>query len=343
MRKILRPLVATCGIFLLFQTFALAQKEDFSENLGFFLEKAQHYQRWLDTTGLGEALRVEKVQFQKNRQTGAVNFKELELFLLLRSTDADSAASLWNQAQKDFEKAAGHSLKEELFRVFVHKMEIPAAQGNIQIYVNGPNNQRIPCFFVWVWDKNGYIQDSLRVNACKAHPFEIEMPPIKVKKVSRGKTDYVARSRPAKEVFDIIWTYANQLYPRNKYAGSTCDGRYPSILLESQTETELIFSVSDLCREALTNADLSIWCEIAKATGWQSDCNDIKREKLTFTFRYKENGDGGYRLKCELLGKFGSGVYMPRTTGYMDMSPDLSSFERDYAIGFRNALTNRLR
>ncbi len=311
--------------------------------MGFFLEKGQRYQRWLDTTGLGSSLQVEKVRFQRNLQTGKPDFKQLELILLLRTNDVDSAVGLWHRTQKDFERTANGPLMEELFRTFAYKMEIPAAQGNVQIYVNGSNGRKIPCFFVWIWEEEGHLKDSVRVNACKAQSFDITMPPVKVRKVVRGSTMVSKNIKTADEVFDLIMAFAQAEFPSNKYAGGRCNGRFPSIVVENRTETQLIFSVSDLCREALTNADYSIWCDIAIKTGWNKDCNDIKRERLTFTFDYLKNGAEGYRLKCQLVGKFGSGVYVPRTSGYMDMDPDFLSFEKDFAIKFKNKLEPHLR
>lgn len=332
----------TCITFLCcLPLCTLAQLQDFSNDMPFFQSKAALYQRWLDTTGLGQVLRVEAVRFAKNTRTKKINTQELELYLLMRDTNVDRAWARWKSAEKNFEQSAGRSLKTELFRTFAHNMEIPLEQGNVQIYFNDAKGKKRPGNFIWVWYENGAIRDSVQ-SGTRSQRFEINVPPVKTKKLTKGKTDSFTRVREAGEVFDLVMAFARESFPANKYEGSDCAGRHPVVLEEKRTDNQLVFSVTDLCREALKNSDLSIWCKIAKATGWQKDCNDIKRERLEFTFDYIRNGNAGYRLSCTLVGKFGSGVYVPRTSGYMDMDPDFLSFEKDYAIWFQNLLKSKL-
>lgn len=321
--------------------YTLAQLQDFSNDMPFFQSKAVLYQRWLDTTGLGQALQVEAVRFAKNTVTKKVNTQELELYLLMRDTNVDRAWARWKSAEKNFEQSAGRSLKTELFRTFAHNMEIPPEQGNVQIYLNDGLGNKRPGYFIWVWYADGAIRDSVQSGSRSQH-FEINVPPVKTRNVSKGKANTFTRIRSAGEVFDVIMAFARESFPANKYEGSDCAGRRPVVVEEKRTDNQLVFSVTDLCREALKNSDLSIWCKIAKATGWQKDCNDIKRERLEFTFDYVRNGSEGYRLQCTLVGKFVSGMYVPRTSGYMDMDPDFLSFEKDYAIWFQNLLKSRL-
>jgi hypothetical protein len=318
-----------------------AQEQDFSNDMPFFKEKAGRYQRWLDTTGLGKALRVEKVDFARDPKTGKVNTRELELYLLLRDTNSDRALAFWKSAEQNFGRSAGSSLKTALFLTFAHNMEIPPEQGNVQVYVHDAAGNKRSGFFIWVWYQDGAIRDSMMTGS-KSQKFDISVPPVAVKKVAKGQTTTSGRIRAANEVFDTIMALARQLYPWNKYEGSDCAGRHPVVVEEKRTDSQLVFSVTDLCRESLKNSDLSVWCKLAKATGWQKDCNDIKRERLEFTFDYFRNGSEGYRLSCTLVGKFGSGAYVPRTSGYMDMDPDFLSFEKDYTIWFQNLLKARL-
>ena len=319
-----------------------AQLQDFSNDMPFFQSKAVLYQRWLDTTGLGQALEVETVRFARNPVTDKTNTQELELYLLLRDTNPNKAIALWKSAEKNFLQSAGRPLKAELFQTFAHNMEIPPEQGNVQIYINDSKGNKRSGFFIWVWYADGAIRDSV-LSGSKAHSFEVAVPPVKITtKVAKGKTTTVTKVREANEVFDTIIAFARELYPHRKYEGSDCAGRHPVVVEEKRTDNQLVFAVTDLCREALKNSDLSTWCKVAKAIGWQKDCNDIKRERLVFTFDYIRNGTEGYRLQCNLVGKFGSGAYVPRTSGYMDMDPDFLSFEKDYAIWFQNMLKSRL-
>ena len=142
--------VLTMKYFVFILLFCLplcsaAQLQDFSNDMPFFQSKAVLYQRWLDTTGLGQALEVETVRFARNPVTDKTNTQELELYLLLRDTNPNKAIALWKSAEKNFLQSAGRPLKAELFQTFAHNMEIPPEQGNVQIYINDSkgNKRRI--------------------------------------------------------------------------------------------------------------------------------------------------------------------------------------------------------
>jgi hypothetical protein len=147
------------------------------------------------------------------------------------------------------------------------------------------------------------------------------------------------------EAFDRVMQFVYQKYPRQKYEGTDCSGRYPVVEEEDRTATELRFSVTELCREALENGKLSLWCEMARKTGWQRDCNDIRRERLEFTIVYAARAphEGGFTLKCTLRGKFGASDYVPRSDDYYDMDPDFILFEKNYAEKFQRELTKFIR
>lgn len=328
---------------LSFYTLPLsAQRIDLSQNLGFFQRKAERYQHWLEVTRLNQVLSVEKFKYKKDKNTGKVDFTELEFYLLLRTHDADSAVGIWRQAEEDYQRLNGQPLQEALFRTFTRYMEVPDSQANIQIYINDTTGQRIPCFFIWIWDERGHLMDSVRFDGCMAQHFSVEVPAMSFPKVSRnGKTSTIPRKMEPKAAFDRILQFARQQYPPNKYDNTYCSGRVPIVQEISRTERELVFSVSDLCREALTNSELSIWCEIARKTGWQKDCNDIRRERLVFTIKYI-GGVDKYHLQCRLDGKFGSAAFVPRDNDYFDMDPDFVVFEKTFADQFQQHLQQYL-
>ena len=89
-------------IFLL-STPSFAQNEDLSADLPFFQQKAQEYQSWLEDKALSQVLRVNHVQFKTIKATGKTDYSELELILLLRTHDIDSAMGQWNSLKKSFD------------------------------------------------------------------------------------------------------------------------------------------------------------------------------------------------------------------------------------------------
>ncbi|MEY3249695.1 MAG: hypothetical protein RL742_1738, partial [Bacteroidota bacterium] len=136
----------------------------------------------------------------------------------------------------------------------------------------------------------------------------------------------------SKQVFDGIETFL-----KKKYTKTNCYDRYPKLRVELRTETVLKISISDLCKLVLTDEEKSAWCILMEALG--GNCNDMRRERLEFTFRYLS---GSNELSGELTGKFGSGVYRPRESGYMDMEPDFSDYLKDFHLKFQGELKAHL-
>jgi hypothetical protein len=333
-------------VALLLNCTLLTGQQDYARDTLFFKRQAQQYQRWLDTLGLGTSLQVEQVRFQTDRSTGLPITSELELLLALQSPDPDTAAALWNNLQRAYSLENNGSLLNELFRSFVHFMDISPLQGNVQIYAQQSSGKRSPCYFVWVWEDANGIQDSLMRNGCKAQSFDIFIPAITVQKSSQKNrnTTTIPRVLTANEAFDQVMKFAHLEFPYNKYDGTNCSGRHPAVEEEGRTDTELRFTVTELCREALTNGQLSLWCQCARKTGWQRDCNDIRRERLEFTFVYAASPKPthGFTLKCTLRGKFGASDYVPRSTDYYDLDPEFIAFEKEYADKFQRKLTQFL-
>lgn len=288
------------------------------DDADFFEKKARLYQRWLDVKGLGAMIEVEKVELAKNDM-------ELELFLLLRTSDPDMAASLWRALQKEMEEDGG--LEENLYNTFSRFMEIPPAQGNVQVYIqNEGKTDYNPCFYIWIWQEENEIQIKDRIDNCKAQVLEI---PVKLPAITsptqEAEIPIGAKGNRA-DVFDRILQYARQRYEQEKEG---CEERSPEVEeTDINNEYVLTFVVSDLCREVLTDEQQSLWCDFVEL--WWGDCNDMRRERLEFTFYYTPTEDG-YLLTGSLTGKFGSGVYKPRISGYMDMEPD---FEDDFLVPY---------
>ena len=295
------------------------------EDLVFFQQKSVAYQRWLDQTGLGESIRVTKVRLNKEDT-------EVELLLRANSTNQDTAIALWNRANEDYLRAAGRPLEAALFQTFAAIMEIPPAQGNVQVYLLDANGAYIPCFYVGIWEDQGEIRTDVRQRECKSMEHNIVLKPRPLRKTVQGQTLEISRTLDSKQVFDSIETFL-----KKKYTKTNCYDRYPKLRVELRTETVLKISISDLCKLVLTDEEKSAWCALMEALG--GNCNDTRRERLEFTFRYLS---GSNELSGELTGKFGSGVYRPRESGYMDMEPDFSDYLKDFHLKFQGELKAHL-
>ncbi len=300
------------------------------DDADFFNKKARLYQRWLDAKGYGQVLKVDEAKLAKNGM-------ELELWLSLRTTNPDEGAALWNELQQTLaEQEDGESLDETLYYTFVRFMEIPPAQGNIQVYLPATSGGGYnPCFYYWIWEADNAIQHKKRINACKAQTLNIPVELPRVEQAVGTSEVAIDKKRSRQEVFDAVLHYARQRYEQPKEG---CDDREPEVeQTDFNNEYVLKFHVSDLCREVLTDEEQSLWCDFVEL--WWGDCNDMRRERLEFTFHYTPTDDG-YLLTGSLTGKFGSGVYKPRSSGYMDMEPD---FEDDFLIPYVNRFQQDLK
>jgi len=262
----------------------------------------------------------------------------LELLLLLRTNDPDTAVALWKNINQRFPESAADTLalEAELFQTFARQMQIPPDKGNVQIYIRDWRGMYIPCFYVWIWSEKGVLKSEVRLNECRAKIFDVTIKPVTVRQTAKGKRTEVPRKVPPNEVFDEILRFA-----REQYEVTTCYDRQPKVEVDYQKtkNNTLEFTVTDLCRVVLSDEQKSTWCLILDKLGYP--CNDVRRERLVFTFNYIPT-DTGYQLQGRLQGLFGSGVYKPRVSGYMDMEPDFDDYLSTYVNGFQERLKIRL-
>lgn len=300
----------------------VSAQEYLGDDFPFFQKKAKLYQRWLEAKNIDNILEVNFVRLEKEGT-------ELELFLNTRTTNPDVAASLWEALEKSFTlENKNESLYEALFNTFTRMMEIPPAQGNVQIYVPKEEGYDYsPCFQIWIWEENGQIDIDRKLRSCKDQPLKMEIKlPKPVQKVNNEATVHVAGPKKGAEIFSQVLAYA-----KDRYEQTICENRDPKVQLIEQDDYMLTFVVTDLCRVVLTDEKESIWCQVVSK--WWGPCNDMRRERLEFTIHYHPT-ENGYRLLGSLTGKFGSGVYRPRESGWMDMEPD---FEEDFLVPYVRA------
>jgi hypothetical protein len=311
----------------LIYTIPILSQEYLGNNTAFFEKKSALYQRWLDAKGMGEMMKVDRFNLAKNDT-------ELELYLSLRTTSHDEAIAMWKALNESYrEKNQGSDFGAALFETFVRMMEIPPAQGNIRIYLPLENSTGYnPCFYVWFWEKDGSVVSKEGLNECKAQPIEVIVKKPPVKKLTGSAETQVTSRDNAKVTFEKILQFA-----RKHYKVKRCEERNPDVVDTVMRDYSLTFTVTDLCREVLKDEEKSAWCDFVER--WWGPCNDMRRERLEFSFTYISTEDG-YLLSGSLTGKFGSGVYVPRKSGYMDMEPD---FAEDYLIPYVTNFQEKLR
>lgn len=307
------------------------------DDMPFFQKKGGLFQHWLESKQMSKALKVDQVRLKNNGY-------ELELWLAMASADPDEGAALWKTLQRSFQASNPQSsIETALFDTFVRMMEIPATQGNVQIYLPSEDGSGYsPCFYVWIWEENGEVLTEQNVNSCRAQPLEIEVELPAVKQAQPSSSVRFNFAEERRKAFSRIISYVEKRYridAAKRYKTEGCHERMP-VIDTLVGEYTLKIEVQDLCREVLTLEKKSLWCRFVEQ--WWGPCNDIRRERLEFTFIYHPTEEG-YMLTGSLTGKFGSGVYKPRTSGYMDMEPDFEEdFLKPYVQRFNNDLKKYL-
>lgn len=330
------------AIFLMYCVSNLhAQKVNLARDFSFFEKKSAEYQRWLDTTGLGKSIVVDQVRMRpildsKKRPIG-IDSTELELILCLRATDPDTAIGIWNGLKRNVD-TPGDSLEAYLYRIFVHKMEIPGVQGSIQVYIRNKHGDFDKCFYLYIWEEpdaqlGHKIASAYHFMECKSKTFDLDIKTPKVKTAGKGKKQTYKTLKPktAGQVFDIIDAYVKTEVLNQARYKNECNDRHPDFDVDrKRSELSYEFTLKDLCKEVLTNhGDKYVLY------------NTIPMERLTFRFEYHTTQDG-FTLKCTIDGKYGSGFFKPRTQGYMNMETDFNDYFENYYNRLRQALEQRL-
>jgi hypothetical protein len=208
-------------------------------------------------------------------------------------------------------------------------MEIKPQQGNIQLYINDKFGNHIPCFYVGIWEGQNRIMT--RLDTCKAEPVFIAIPPVYLKQIQKGKVVTTQKKLSSTEVFDKVLAYAY------RWEQPTCTDRYPKITDIERSANRLKFTVSDLCRVVLVSEKPSLLCDLITACG--GTCNDTRRERLEFDIEYQADNN---KLYCQVMGKFGSGVYKPRKGGWLNMEPDFADYLEEFIKKFKSDLETQL-
>ena len=324
-------------LFFSVLSFATSAQSDLRQDNAFFTDQKATYQKWLDHSGLGKTLKVQFIEVQSD---------DLALYLAFPFSDADSVTSAWWQLKKEFEQHSDLTLEQQLFYKMTHIMELRQSIGNVQLY-NTYDTRLVSCFYRGVYFKEGEVQvDS---SGCMSKIRDIDFDPSDFSHLKRmaafnwdsgeigNRTltpEEVRQRYPKQVVFDIISSHAVKRFQVKK-----CDLRYPKVqMLESKKV--LRFEVSDLCKEVLGGENPTL-CRMLRSLG--KECNWAKREKLVFTFTYKESPEG-FILNCTIDGLVGSGYYNEvRRGGYINMEEDFDPELEYYADLFQEEIRQVLK
>jgi hypothetical protein len=326
----LARMAALAGIMLLCANVALSQG-DLRADSSFFQSRMATYQKWLDHAGLGKMLRVHQVQ---------VLADELALYLAFPFSNADSVTTAWWQLKNEFQQHSSLSLEQQLFFKMTHILELPQELGNVQLY-DTYDPRAEPCFYRGIYFDSTNAELKVDSNSCKAISREIDFDPSDFSRLRKAATfDWnsgqighhtlspaeLRRRYPKSEVFDLIEKYACA-----HFRSQPCGDRVPEFHV-LQRKQLLRFEVANLCKVVLDGENHAL-CSLLSSLGYS--CNWAKREKLIFTFTYRDSPQG-FVLDCSIDGLVGSGYYETvRRGGYINMEVDFDQELEFFADRFK--------
>ena len=288
-------------------TSVRAQKGNLIPDTLFFQQQAQTYQRWLDHAGMGQYLQFRELDVQE---------KELAIYLEFKSNDLDIIINSWRAMKGNFEASAAITLEQQLFYKATALMEVRPSALSVQLY-DTYDLRKEPLFARAIYFDEG------RVKVEESNPKSAIKPiTITPKSITTGKQLSVAELKTVfseRKVYDCILAYAHATF-----VNAGLDGVLPEVQV-LEDEENLLFKVVNLRREVLPT---NMVIDLCQGLGLRDDC--ARREVLTFLFTYETTADG-IRIKGDIDGKYGSGVYanVPRGS-YLSMEIDFDNQLGEY-------------
>ena len=136
-------------------------------------------------------------------------------------------------------------------------------------------------------------------------------------------------------MFDLISNHVKRNILQAPQYNTILKDRKPVVEDSLRAGNHYSFILANLGKEVLSDQTRTVW---EKWIG----INTVAMERLSFQFNYRPNPDGSFNLHCSIEGKYGSGVFKPRKSAYMDMEVDFDDFFESYKNKFRQTLIKHL-
>lgn len=320
-----KPKIFTILLFL-FATFTATSQPQLWQDDDWFQGQKKEYQRWLDTTGLGQTLYVHSLKADTM----------IVLFLGFNKEHPDTAVSAWRALSNQYRTQEGASLETLLFRRAAGCFDIDDDHLAIKIFDTYDGNKDY-CFKRKIMSIEGILTTDSTAK-CKA-PIK-DYIPIQVGDLRplRGNAKIAVSKRVERnKVFTLTKTFLQQ-----RYGSKVCAGRQviTRFTVDAPNLENQEFQVFNLCDE-IVKEDQPALCATLQYFG--HDCNWKKNEKLTILLTYRAAGKEGFILDMSVAGHYGSGFYETEgRRGYHDMETDFAYELKAYAAQLKKDLNDYL-
>ncbi len=309
-----------------------AGAQGLKDETAFFKSRQTLYQEWLDLTGLGRLLKVRDITADE---------QQVNLYLEIpgpysdRERHADYVKSAWEQLRLEFGKNNALGLESQLLLKMLHILELEPGQATVQLYdTYAPEIKPYVFTGIYYDQEKKRIRDTIMVMKATWHSVPVVIPGLTggahagadIAKPHPGRNDAVF-----KQIRDFI---------RRRYNSPGAGLAEPVIDVENGIYT---LSLKPLYKEVLKDQQNQFLCQWLNRLGF--DCNTLKQEWLTFTFKVVPKSFG-YQLDCQLEGKMAEKNSAFGARGafrVIDHDPDSRRILQEYGDGLMGELRTFLK
>lgn len=282
---------ALTGTILCLLSITGFAQEGLEKDEAFFRQQVPVFQKWLDMNGLGEVLNVRDVVVSPN---------EVDLFLEIPGpyTHPDSLADYvflnWIELRHTFRQKNAINLETQLFLKMLHIMELEREQAFVHLYDTYETSRQEKVGYRISFQNEQITTDSLpfrpkatfhSVKILSSRQAGIAQSEIEIKREFLKGND---------QLFDRIYSFFRQV----RFQNNTIQ---PIEKIRDLEQGLYTISVKPIYKEVLKDQENQLICQWLNRLGF-SDCNTLKKEWLTFTFKVTPN-EFGFQLDCTLEGK----------------------------------------
>ncbi len=273
--------------------------QNYSDLSSYFESKKKSYQLWLNEIGLGEILKVGKLDVYED-------FVILQLNL--NASSRDSSEAIWSQLREEYLTQHPIHLEDRLFLKLAHTFDVPYEDASIRVLSNNTNG-KIPAL-------DGRVRFDQETQKIVVEGFAfrskvegtLEVPKFRISEqftVIEGNSNEKQNFEKKKyEVYDKIRSRASVYYK----------SKPGKVEFRPGIEDPLTFVVKNIKEEVVPAKTLNPY------------------EMLYFTITFSEDENNVY-LNCIIDGKYGSGLFFLTPTGvknYLEMFPKYKKELEEY-------------